>query len=146
MEALASHGLKVTAREAAVFTSDGGQRVAANLLQAQPHIDAIWNHDDDQGIGVEAAIKQASRKEFFMVGGAGSKRVMEEIKAGTGPIEATVLYPPTMASSAISIARLIVQNRGMSDLIEREVPKSITTYSAVVTKDNVDTYLPNSFV
>jgi ribose transport system substrate-binding protein len=145
-EALASHGLKVTARQAADFTADGGQRVAANLLQAQPHIDAIWNHDDDQGIGVEAAIKQASRKEFFMVGGAGSKRVMEEIKAGTGPIEATVLYPPTMASSAISLARLIVQNRGMSDLIEREVPKSITTYSAVVTKDNVDTYLPNSFV
>ena len=145
-EALTSRGLKVTARQAADFTADGGQRVAANLLQAQPHIDAIWNHDDDQGIGVEAAIKQAGRKEFFMVGGAGSKRVMEEIKSGTGPIEATVLYPPTMASSAVSIARLIIQSRGMSDLIEREVPKSITTYSAVVTKANVDTYLPYGFV
>jgi ribose transport system substrate-binding protein len=144
-EALASHGLKVTARQAADFTADTGQKVAANLLQAQPHIDAIWNHDDDQGIGVEAAIKQAGRNEFFMVGGAGSRRVMEEIKAGSGPIEATVLYSPSMSSSAISLARLIGQNKGMSDLVEHEVPASITTYSAVVTKDNVDQYMAVGF-
>ncbi len=52
-------------------------RRPANLLQAHPKIDAIWNHDDDQGIGVLAAIKQAGRKEFFMVGGAGSPNAME---------------------------------------------------------------------
>lgn len=144
--ALASHGLKVTARQAADFTADTGQRVAANLLQAQPKIDAIWNHDDDQGIGVEAAIKQAGRSEFFMVGGAGSRRVMEEIKADNGIVKATVLYSPSMSSSAISLARLIGQSKGMSDLVEQEVPASITTYSAVVTKDNVDQYLPVGFV
>ena len=60
-------------RRAAEFTVDSGQQEAAQLLQALPKIDAIWNHDDDQGIGVLAAIKQANRKEFFMVGGAGSQ-------------------------------------------------------------------------
>ena len=38
------------------FTADSGQQEAANLLQALPKIDALWNHDDDQGIGVLAAI------------------------------------------------------------------------------------------
>jgi ribose transport system substrate-binding protein len=118
----------------------------ANVLQARKHIDAVWNHDDDQGIGVEAAIKQAGRDEFFMVGGAGSRRVMEEIKADNGIVKATVLYSPSMSSSAISLARLIGQSKGMSDLVEREVPASVTTYSAVVTKDNVDQYLPVGFV
>ena len=64
-------GSSVGPRQAADFTAQGGQRVTANLLQAAPKLDALWNHDDDQGIGVLAAIKQASRSEFFMVGGAG---------------------------------------------------------------------------
>jgi ribose transport system substrate-binding protein len=118
----------------------------AQLLQAHPKIDAVWNHDDDQGIGVEAAIKQANRdKDFFMVGGAGSRRVMEQIKADNGVVKATVLYSPSMASTAISLARLIGQGKGMEDLVEREVPSTVTTYSAVVTKDNVDQYLSVGF-
>ncbi len=145
--ALAAHGLKVTARQAADFTADTGQKVAANLLQAYPHIDAIWNHDDDQGIGVEAAIKQAGRDngQFFMVGGAGSLRAMKEIQADNGVLKATVLYSPSMASSAIALARLLAQSKGMGDLVEREVPSSITTFSAVVTKDNVKDYLSVGF-
>jgi ribose transport system substrate-binding protein len=145
-DALAANNLTLTDRQAADFTAAKGQEVAANLLQAHTKIDAIWNHDDDQGIGVEAAIKQANRdKEFFMVGGAGSRRVMDEIKADTGVVKATVLYSPSMASSAISLARLIGQAKGMGDLVEKEVPASITTYSAVVTKDNVDSYLAVGF-
>ncbi len=145
-EALAAHGFKVTMRQAANFTSAVGQQVMSRVLQALPRIDAVWNHDDDQGIGVEAAIKQAGRdKEFFMVGGAGSRRVMEQIKADNGVVKATVLYSPSMASSAISLARLLAQSKGMEDLVEREVPASITTFSAVVTKENVDQYLPVGF-
>lgn len=94
---------------------------------------------------MEAAIKQAGRDEFFMVGCAGSKHVMESIKAESGPVEATVLYSPIMASSAISLARLIAQSRGLTDLTEREVPASVTTFSAVVTKENVDDYIDIGF-
>ena len=53
-------------------------RPPPSLFQALPKIDAIWNHDDDQGIGVLAAVNQANRKEFFMVGGAGSKTAIED--------------------------------------------------------------------
>ncbi|HUQ56313.1 substrate-binding domain-containing protein, partial [Lentzea sp.] len=74
-EALADCGLKVSNRVAAEFTVESGEKAAANLLQAARRIDAIWNHDDDQGVGVTAAIKNSGRSEFFMVGGAGSANV-----------------------------------------------------------------------
>jgi ribose transport system substrate-binding protein len=144
-DALQSYGFSVGPRQAADFTAQGGQRVTANLLQAAPKLDAVWNHDDDQGIGVLAAINQAGRNEFFMVGGAGSANAMRDIKADNTVLKATVTYSPTMASSAIALARLVAQNKGLGDLVEKEVPTSITLASATITKENVDTYLPLGF-
>jgi ribose transport system substrate-binding protein len=144
-DALATYGFKVSRRVSAEFTVESGQKVTADLLQAAPKIDAIWNHDDDQGVGVLAAITQANRKEFFMVGGAGSRNAMDLIKADSGVLKCTVTYPPSMASSAVNLARLVAQNKGMSDLVENEIPASITLASATVTKENVDQYLPLGF-
>jgi ribose transport system substrate-binding protein len=144
-DALTRNGFSVGPRVAASFTAESGEQVTANLLQSVSKFDALWNHDDDQGIGVNAAIDSASRKEFLMVGGAGSKNMMDLIKADSAPIKATVLYSPSMASSAIALARLLGQNKGMGDLAEHEIPAEITTYSAVVTKENVDQYLDVGF-
>jgi ribose transport system substrate-binding protein len=55
-------------------------------------------------------------------------------------IKATVLYSPSMSSSAVVLARLLGQAKGLGDLAEHEIPAQITTYSAVVTKENVDQY------
>jgi ribose transport system substrate-binding protein len=144
-DALKTYGFSVTAKQDAQFTVESGTKVAANLMQAHKKIDAIWNHDDDQGIGVLAAIKEAGRSEFFMVGGAGSANAMRDIQAGSGVLEATVTYSPTMASSAIKLARLIAQGKGMSDLVENQVPQSITLASETITKENVAQYLPLGF-
>lgn len=144
-DALATYGFAVGPRQAADFTAQGGQEVTANLLQAAPRLDAMWNQDDDQGIGVLAAINQAGRNEFFMVGGAGSANAMREIQADTSVLKATVTYSPSMASSAVALARLVAQGRGMSDLAEQEVPASITLASVIITKENVATYLPLGF-
>ncbi len=78
----------------------------------------MWNHDDDQGVGVLAAINQAGRKEFIMVGGAGSANALREIKA---------------------------EGKGLSDLVEKQVPNSITLASETITKDNVDQYMSLGF-
>lgn len=144
-EALAGHGFSVANRRAAEFTADSGQREAANLLQALPRMDALWNHDDDQGIGVLAAISQANRSEFIMVGGAGSKAAIEAIAADNSVLKATVTYSPSMASSAMTLARLLAQGKGMSDLVELEVPKDITLASETITKENAAEYLPLGF-
>ncbi|KKJ98532.1 substrate-binding domain-containing protein [Micromonospora sp. HK10] len=144
-DTLAQAGFKVTNRRAARFTADSGQQEATGLFQALPKIDAIWNHDDDQGIGVLAAVNQANRKEFFMIGGAGSKKAMEDIQADNTVLKATVTYSPSMASSAISLARLIGQNKGMSDLVELQVPKEIVLASETITKENAGSYLKLGF-
>jgi ribose transport system substrate-binding protein len=138
--ALATFGFKVANRRPAEFTADTGQKAAAEMLQALPKLDALWNHDDDQGIGVLAAINQANRKEFFMVGGAGSKAAIDAIAADSGVLKATVTYSPSMASSAVSLARLIGQGKGMSDLVELQVPKEITLASETITKENAAKY------
>ncbi|MCU1661001.1 MAG: sugar transporter periplasmic protein [Pseudonocardia sp.] len=144
-DALGAYGFRVGPRQAADFTAQGGQRVTANLLQAAPRLDAVWNHDDDQGIGVLAAINQAGRNEFFMVGGAGSANAMRDIQADKTVLKATVTYSPSMASSAVALARLVAQGRGMGDLAEQEVPASITLASATITRENVGNYLPLGF-
>lgn len=144
-DALQTYGFSVTNQVSAEFTADSGEAITANLLQAAPKIDAIWNHDDDQGVGVLAAIQAAGRSEFFMVGGAGSANVMRSIKDDNTVLKATVIYPSTQAASGLELARLIVLEKGLSEIEELEVPKSFTLYSAVVTKDNVDSYLPSAF-
>ncbi|GAA1708686.1 substrate-binding domain-containing protein [Isoptericola hypogeus] len=144
-DALADCGLDVDAQVAADFTIQGGETATSNLLQAEPQIDAIWNHDDDQGVGVLAAIENAGRDEFFMVGGAGSLDVMEHIQAGDTPLEATVIYPSTQAADGIKMARLVVQNKNMGDLVSAGVPRTTQLYAPVVTADNVEEYLPIGF-
>ncbi|SDS32786.1 monosaccharide ABC transporter substrate-binding protein, CUT2 family [Paraoerskovia marina] len=144
-DALAECGLDVDNRVAADFTVQGGESATSNLLQAAPEIDAIWNHDDDQGVGVMAAIENAGRDEFFMVGGAGSKNVMEDIQAGDTVLQATVVYPSTQAGDGIELARLIAQNKTMSDLETVGVPRQVQLFAPVVTADNVDEYLPTAF-
>ena len=144
-DALDDCGLDVDNRVAAEFTVESGEEAAANLLQAAPQIDAIWNHDDDQGVGVMAAIANSGRDEFFVVGGAGSANVMREIQSGDSLIKATVIYPSTQGADGIRLARLVVQGKSLSDLVEVEVPRQIMLYAPVVTADNVEQYLPTAF-
>ncbi|PRX97418.1 substrate-binding domain-containing protein [Allonocardiopsis opalescens] len=138
--ALETYGFEVDISQGAQFTVESGQEVMSNILQARDEIHAVWNHDDDQGIGVLAAIEQAGRNEFFLVGGAGSSDMMAQIANPDSVVEATVTYNPSMASSAIRLARLIAQGRGMSDLVEHAVPQNIVLASETITADNVEEY------
>lgn len=144
-DALADCDLEVSNRVAGDFTVQGGEEAASNLLQAAPEIDAIWNHDDDQGVGVLAAIENAGRDDFFMVGGAGSANMMREIESGDSVVEATVVYPSTQGADGVRLARLIAQNRNMGDLVQVEVPREVQLYAPVVTSDNVDQYMDSAF-
>jgi ribose transport system substrate-binding protein len=144
-DALDDCGLEVSNRVAADFTVAGGEAVTSQLLAAAPKIDAIWNHDDDQGLGVLAAIESAGRDEFIMVGGAGSKNAMDLIKSGDSVLKATVIYPSTQAADGIRLARLVAQGKALGDLVEVEVPNRIVLNAPVVDADNVDEYLPTAF-
>lgn len=142
-DALEVCGEEVDNRVPAEFTVESGEEAASQLAQAAPQIDILWNHDDDQGIGVLAGFENAGRDEFKYIGGAGSANAMRSIQAGD--IEATVLYPPTQAADGIRLARLIAQAKGMGDLVQPEVPKRIVLNAPVVTAENVEEYLPLGF-
>ncbi|WP_147917833.1 substrate-binding domain-containing protein [Ruania zhangjianzhongii] len=144
-DALSDCGQEVDNRVAGDFTVQGGEQATSNLLQAAPEIDAIWNHDDDQGVGVLSAIENAGRDEFFLVGGAGSANMMRHIQEGDSVVEATVLYPASQAADGVRIARLLAQDKAMSDLVENEIPRLIQLYAPVVTGDNVDEYIDSAF-
>ena len=96
-------------------------------------------------VGVLAAIEAAGRDEFFMVGGAGSKNAMDAIEADDSVLKATIIYPSTQAADGIRLARLIAQGKALADLVEVEVPNRIVLNAPVVTKENVDKYLPTAF-
>ena len=123
----------------------GLSQEATKALDALPKLDALWNHDDDQGVGVLAAIDNAGRDEFFMVGGAGSANAMRAIEAGDSVLEATVIYPHTQAADGIKLARLVAQGKNLADLTSQGVPRRIVLDAPVVTKDNVDQFIDNAF-
>ncbi|MGH3453175.1 MAG: substrate-binding domain-containing protein [Nocardioidaceae bacterium] len=137
-DALQGCGETVDNQVSAEFTVESGEEVASNLLQAAPEIDIIWNHDDDQGVGVKQAFDNAGRDEFAFIGGAGSCQAMDLIESGE--MEATVLYPPTQAADGIKLARLLAQDKGLSDLVQVEVPTRIVLNAPVVTEQNVEEY------
>jgi ribose transport system substrate-binding protein len=132
--------LRIVASQPADFVPDKGLSVMSTILQAQSDIDAVYTHDDDMAMGVVSAIENANREdEMFVTGAGGSKDAMERIKAG-GLYRATFLYNPSMAASAVRIATLIGQDKGMSDLVEPEVPSRIQLPASTVTQDNVDDF------
>lgn len=144
-DALGECGQEVDNRVAADFTVQGGESATANLLQAAPEIDAIWNHDDDQGVGVLAAIENADRDEFFVVGGAGSANMMRHIQDGDSVVEATVVYPASQAANGVALARLLAQEKSLSDLVENEIPRQVQLFAPVVTEENVEQYIDSAF-
>ena len=138
-------GIKILAQQPADFAPDKGLSVMQNILQAQPKIDAVYTHDDDMAQGVVQAIKNANRdKDMWLTGVGGSKAAMDQIKQG-GLYRATFLYNPTMAASAVALARLLAQGKGLSDLTEPVIPNLIVMQAQGVFKDNVDNYMSIAF-
>ena len=51
----------------------------------------------------------------------------------------------TLFVDGVRLARLLVQQKAMSDLVEVEVPRTVQLHAPVVTADNVEQYLPTAF-
>ena len=145
MDAIAGSNITVAASQPADFNADTGREVMETILQANPHIDAVYTHDDDMAEGVVQAIRNAGREdEMILTGAGGSLNAMNAIKEG-GIYAATFLYNPVMSASAVNLARLIAHGCGLSELSEPAVPQRIQLDATTVTQDNVDQYLPYGF-
>lgn len=79
----------------------------------------------DKPDSVAGAIASTGRGYVRTVGGAGSASAVCEIQPGMGVVEVTVIYPSTQAADGIRLARMIVQGKALSDLVEVEIPNRI---------------------
>jgi ribose transport system substrate-binding protein len=138
-------GIDIVAQQPGDFNPDTGLKVMENILQAEDQIDAVYTHDDDMAQGVVQAIRNAGRDdEMFLTGVGGSQDAMEQIKEG-GLYRATFLYNPSMAASAVNMARLIALGEGFEELVPPEVPRQVVVPAATVTQDNVEEYEEYAF-
>jgi ribose transport system substrate-binding protein len=138
IEELCGNGINIVAQQPADFLPDMGLEVMEAILQANDDIDAVYTHDDDMAEGVVAAIENAGREdEMILTGAGGSCAAFDRIESG-GLYAATYLYSPTMAGSAVNMARLIAQGRGFSDLVEPEVPSQVVVPPTEVNQDTVE--------
>jgi ribose transport system substrate-binding protein len=95
--------------------------------------------------GVVRAIRNADRQdEMFLTGVGGSQDAMKQIEEG-GLYRATFLYNPSMAASAVNMARLIALGEGFPELVPPEVPRQVVVPAATVTKENVADYEQYAF-
>jgi ribose transport system substrate-binding protein len=133
-------GLQVVKSLAADFNADKALSITETILQANPDIKAIYSHDDDMNVGVIQAVKQSGKTDILVTGAGGSKLMMENIEKGDTPVKASFLYNPSMAGSAVNLARLVALNKGMADLWEPEVAREITIRASEVTQANVDRF------
>ena len=133
-------GIEIIAQQPADFVPDKGLQVMEAILQAENEIDAVYTHDDDMAEGVVAAIENAGREEeMFLTGAGGSAAAMERIAEG-GLYRATFMYNPSMAGSAVNLARKIALGEGLEAFLEPDVPSFIQLPAATVTADNVEQY------
>ena len=138
IEELCGTGIEVVAQQPGDFNPDTGLEVMEAILQSEDQIDAVYTHDDDMAEGVVAAIQNAGREdEMILTGVGGSCNAFDAIAEG-GFYKSTYLYNPTMAGSAVNMARLIALGEGFSDLTEPEVPSQIVVPPTEVTADNVE--------
>jgi ribose transport system substrate-binding protein len=135
---LCGSGIEIVAQQPGDFNPDTGLEVMEAILQAEDEIDAVYTHDDDMAEGVVAAIQNAQREdEMILTGVGGSCNAFDAIEEG-GLYKSTYLYNPTMAGSAVNMARLIALGEGFTDLTEPEVPSEIVVPPTEVTEENVE--------
>ncbi|AWY02442.1 ribose ABC transporter substrate-binding protein [Marinomonas primoryensis] len=113
--------------------------VMENFLQKHPKIDAVWCQDDDMLKGVLKAIEESGRTDIKTVlGGAGSKDIIEMIQHSNKMVRATVTYSPSMIASGIALAVHGVKNEKLGYLYHE--PSRVILGADLVTKENAAEY------
>lgn len=84
----------------------------------------------------------ASVRKWVSRSAAGGVSLADRSSPSPQQPQAKVLDPAAKASSAMSLARVLVQSHEMSGQSQEEVPAWIILYFAMVTRTNVNHYLP----
>lgn len=126
--------LKMVAQQTADFDRTKAMEVMESILQAHPHIDAVFCGNDAMAMGAYRALVAAGKDTQVMVFGFdGARDVIDEIRAGH--IVATGMqFPKTMARMAAEFADEYIQGK-------RDFAQKIPVAVELVTQENIDKYI-----
>ena len=120
------------------FTREEALSSMADVLVANPHIDAIFSIDDETSLGILQAIREAGRTDIqFISGGGGAQDYFQEIYAEDDITLFSATYSPRMMGDAIRAAYRMLNGETISELDEDNqwiIPPTI------ITRDNVSNY------
>lgn len=132
----ANPGIKVVSdNQNAKGSRDGGLEVMANLLTANPKLDAVFAINDPTAIGADLAIKQAHRDDIKLITSVdGAPDAETPLKDKASLFAATAAQNPyKMASMAIEEGYGIMQGKAPA--------KKVTLLPVpLVTKENISSY------
>ena len=125
---------------ASAFTREDGLKDMADILIANPKIDAVFSLDDETSIGALQAIADAGRTDIKAITGGGGCQEYFQIIADSKDINAcSALYSPLMVKDAVDAALALLKGEIV------DAVKVIPT--TIVDRTNVDQYLdPNNTV
>ncbi len=111
-------------------SQEAGLALMTDILSANPEVDAVFSADDELGIGLTQAIKEANRTDIkAVIGGGGAKGYMAKM---TSPDYKDIwlgsaTYSPSMINDAIDIAVKVMNGEKCDestiipcDLVDRE--------------------------
>jgi ribose transport system substrate-binding protein len=141
----ANPGIEILDSQSGMWNQQKAFEVAQTLLLKHPQVDAIWAQDDDMALGVEKALKAASRdKNIWMLGGAGMKDIVKRVMDGDAMFPADITYPPSMIAVGMHEAANMLQG-GKLAKVKQFMPRHIKIDVELITPENAkDYYFPDS--
>lgn len=129
-------GLEVIVEQAANWLRLDANQVMTNILQANPEIDLVYCENDEMAMGCLEAIQDAGREdEIMIISMDGQEDAAQEVQKG-GPFKLTITNCSD-TTEALAAACKLAQGES--------VDKRIVLPYEMVTSENVDTYLAESF-
>ncbi|HHO55557.1 MAG TPA: D-ribose ABC transporter substrate-binding protein [Trueperaceae bacterium] len=103
-------GINLVASQPADFNQEKAYNVTTNLMLANPNVDAIYGHNDDNTVGAARALKAMGKLvpagkdgHIYIVGIDGIQQALDLIRAGS--IDATISQEPViMGEKAVEFA------------------------------------------
>ena len=132
-------GIQIVAEASGEWNREKAETAMANMLVANPQIDAVWAADDDMALGAETALKAAGRdKNIWMLGGGGMKDVVKRVMDGDKMFPADITYPPQMVGFGIETAAAILRSGKEKAL--QYTPRHVMIDVDLITPDNAKQY------
>ncbi|MEG0740657.1 MAG: ABC transporter substrate-binding protein [Clostridia bacterium] len=122
---------------ATAFTREDGLKDMADILTANPQVDAVYSLDDETSIGALQAISDASRTDVKAITGGGGCQEYFNMMPTSDINICSALYSPLMVKDAVDMAVALLKGETVDPV--KVIP------SMIVDKANVADFLdPNS--